>query len=196
MSLVNLPLFPLRSVLFPEGMLKLRIFETRYVDMIGRCMREDTGFGVVLIVEGMEAGSPVTTAETGTLARVTDFEQLSDGLLGITAQGQQRFKLITARRQPDGLNMGEIEWLADDATLRVPPEHADLADALRDLWPKLTEGREVTPPPRYDEALWVSSRLAEILPLELADRQRCLEMDDPIERLQFLRERIPGVALD
>ena len=194
MSPVTLPLFPLRTVLFPEGMLKLRIFETRYVDMIGRCMREDTGFGVVLIVDGMEAGSPVVTAEIGTLARITDFERLSDGLLGITAQGQKRFKLVTARRQTDGLNIGEVEWLSDDAAVPVPTQHRDLSEALRDLWPQLTEGHDVGEP-RYDEALWVGSRLAEILPIDVTDKQRCLELDDPIERLQYLRDRIP-MSLD
>jgi len=193
MSLVTIPLFPLRAVLFPEGVLKLRIFETRYVDMIGRCMREDTGFGVVLILEGPEAGDPVTTVEVGTLARVTDFERLSDGLLGITTRGQQRFRMANARRQPDGLNVGEVEWLADDAVTQVPPEHQDLSDALRELWPRLTEGRD-TEPPRYDEALWVASRLAEILPLDILDRQQCLEMDDPVARLRLLRELIPGIG--
>jgi len=195
MPLATIPLFPLRTVLFPEGALKLRIFETRYVDMIGRCMREDTGFGVVLILEGLEAGSPVTTAEIGTLARVTDFEKLSDGLLGITAQGQKRFRMVTARRQPDGLNIGEVEWLTDDASAPVPPEHQDLSDALRDLWPRLTEGRDSTPP-RYDESLWVASRLAEILPLDILDRQRCLEMDDPVKRLQFVKQKIPGMVAE
>lgn len=189
----TIPLFPLRTVLFPEGALKLRIFETRYVDMIGRCMKAGIGFGVVLIVEGLEAETPVSTAEIGTLARIMDFERLSDGLLGITAQGERRFRMLNARRQSDGLNVGEVEWLPDEAVMPVPPEHIDLADALRDLWPRLTEGRDLTTP-RYEDATWVSSRLAEILPLEVTDRQRCLEISDPVTRLQYLRERIPGIG--
>jgi Lon protease-like protein len=103
--------------------------------------------------------------------------------------------MANARRQPDGLNVGEVEWLADDAVTQVPPEHQDLSDALRELWPRLTEGRD-TEPPRYDEALWVASRLAEILPLDILDRQHCLEMDDPVARLQLLRELIPGIGTE
>jgi len=188
----TIPLFPLSTVLFPEGALKLRIFETRYVDMIGRCMKEQSGFGVVLIVDGLEAGSPVTTAEVGTLARITDFERLSDGLLGITAQGERRFRMVTARRQADGLNVGEVEWLPAEISMPVPAEHLDLSEALTELWPRLTEGRDPTPP-RYDDAGWVSARLAEILPLAVTERQRCLEISDPALRLQYLRERIPGM---
>ena len=191
----TIPLFPLRTVLFPDGALKLRIFEARYIDMVGRCMKQESGFGVVLIVEGVEAGTVVTTAEVGTLARITDFERLSDGLLGITAQGQRRFRVVTTRRQQDGLNVGVVEWLPADEVVPIPPEHLDLSTALRDLWPKLTEGRDLTTP-RYDDASWVSARLAEILPLEVTDRQRCLEMSDPALRLHYLREKIPGIAAE
>ena len=191
----TIPLFPLRTVLFPEGALKLRIFEPRYVDMIGHCMKQGTGFGVVLIVEGFEAGSPVTTAEVGTLARIVDFERLSDGLLGITAQGERRFRMLAARRQQDGLNVGDVEWLPAEVSGPIPPEHLDLAEVLRNLWPRLTEGRDLTTP-RYDDAVWVSARLAEIVPLDAADRQRCLEISDPAARLEYLRERIPAIAVE
>ena len=97
MTRSTIPLFPLNTVLFPGGPLKLRIFEPRYVDMIGRCMREDTGFGVALIIEGVEAGGPARTANVGTLARIVDFEQLKDGLLGITAHGGERFRIDLVR---------------------------------------------------------------------------------------------------
>ena len=105
---MQVPLFPLRTVLYPGGPLPLRIFEPRYVDMIGRCMKTDSPFGVLLIKEGSEDG-PATTYEVGTLARITDWYQGSDGLLGITALGEQRFRLISSRREADGLNVGEIE---------------------------------------------------------------------------------------
>ncbi|HKL63591.1 MAG TPA: LON peptidase substrate-binding domain-containing protein [Woeseiaceae bacterium] len=110
MSDTEIPLFPLRTVLYPEGPLPLRIFETRYVDMISRCLREDAGFGVVLIREGTETGTASTCA-TGTLAKIIDWYQGSDGLLGITAQGSRRFRLETVRQAPDGLNFGRVEWL-------------------------------------------------------------------------------------
>lgn len=189
----TIPLFPLRAVLFPEGALKLRIFETRYVDMIGRCMREGQDFGVVLILEGTEAGTDVTTAQVGTTAKITDFEQLKDGLLGITAAGDRRFRIVDRRRQNDGLNIADVEWLPPDDAATVPPDHEDLSDALRELWPRLTEGRELAPP-RYDDASWISARLAEILPLPADDRQSCLEMTDPVKRLDLLRDRIPFIT--
>lgn len=189
----TIPLFPLRAVLFPEGALKLRIFETRYVDMIGRCMRDDIGFGVVLILDGAEAGSEIKTATVGTTAKITDFERLSDGLLGITAAGDRRFRIVDMRRQGDGLNIADVEWISAEASVAVPADHEDLSDALRELWPRLTEGRTLAPP-RYDDAAWVSMRLSEILPLEGEDRQRCLEMNDPAARLDFLREQIPGIT--
>jgi Lon protease-like protein len=185
----TIPLFPLRAVLFPEGALKLRIFETRYVDMIGRCMRDSVGFGVVLILDGMEAGTEVKTVQVGTMANIVDFERLDDGLLGITATGDRRFRITDMRRQADGLNIADVTWMAAETPLDVPPSHEDLASALRELWPRLTEGRKLATP-RYDDAVWVSMRLAEILPLQPGDRQRCLEMSDAQARLDYLRARV------
>jgi Lon protease-like protein len=98
------PLFPLNTVLFPDGPLPLRIFEPRYLDMISGCMKQDKPFGVLLIKDGHEAG-PATTHSVGTLARVTDWYQGSDGLLGITAIGTERFRLQSVEQQSDGLNV-------------------------------------------------------------------------------------------
>lgn len=189
----TIPLFPLRTVLFPEGALKLRIFETRYVDMISRCLRDSAGFGVVLILDGMEAGTEVKTTTVGTIANIVDFERLDDGLLGITATGDRRFRIVDMRRQADGLNVADVTWIAAEMPIDVPTDHEDLASVLRELWPRLTEGRKLAPP-RYDDAVWVSMRLAEILPLLPGDRQRCLEMSDAPARLAYLRARIPVIA--
>src|SRR5687768_15209514 len=101
---VVLPLFPLNTVLFPGGPLRLRIFEPRYLDMVSRCMRESSSFGVALITEGKEAGGTARTTGVGTTARIVDFERLDDGLLGITARGEQRFTIEDVRTQSDGLN--------------------------------------------------------------------------------------------
>ena len=179
---VSLPLFPLNTVLFPGGPLPLRIFETRYTDMVRRCMREAAPFGVLLIRSGMEAGGVQTTADIGTSARIVDFYQLPDGLLGITCVGERRFRLVSRSRQSDGLNVGEVGWLAGSGDVRLPPQLEHLGAMLRKLLPELSElYRNV--PLDFEDAGWVSSRLAEVLPLELADKQRLLEMDDPLERL-------------
>jgi Lon protease-like protein len=184
-----LPLFPLHTVLFPEGPLKLRIFEPRYLDMIGRCMREGSVFGVALIVQGFEAGGPARTARVGTTARIVDFEKLPDGLLGISAVGERRFSIIGSERQPDGLNIGQVEWLPADAPAAIPPECSILADMLRQAFPQVNAAYGAMTP-RYEDASWVSMRLTELLPLQPAERQQCLEMSDALERLKLIRDRL------
>lgn len=184
-----IPLFPLNIVLFPDGPLPLRIFETRYVDMVRTCMREDRGFGVVLISAGLEAG-PAETYDVGTMAKITDFHQLPDGLLGLSCVGQQRFRILKKSIAKDGLNLGEIEWLANEPVLRVPARHARLKELLRTVLPQLGEvytGIDM----RLDDAAWVGHRLAEILPIELQRKQSFLEMDDPIQRLDALAPLAP-----
>jgi hypothetical protein len=185
----SIPLFPLNIVLFPDGPLPLRIFETRYVDMVRGCMREDRSFGVVLISEGREAG-PAETYEVGTTAKITDFHQLPDGLLGLTCVGQQRFRILNKTVARDGLNLGEVQWLANEPVMSVPVRHAPLAALLRSVLPQLGEvytGIEM----RLDDAAWVGHRLAEILPIELRRKQSFLEMDDPIQRLDALAPLAP-----
>ena len=185
----TIALFPLNAVLFPGGPLKLRIFEPRYVDMIGRCMREGTSFGVALIVEGLEAGGPATTATIGTSARIVDFEKLPDGLLGITAVGDRCFRLESVRRQADGLNVAEIEWLAAEPALAVPADCQPFVALLQQALPELAPLYDFSPV-SYDDAASVGSRLVEILPLPPGEKQRCLEMQDPLARLEYLRSRI------
>jgi uncharacterized protein len=184
-ALQTLPLFPLGVVLFPGGPLKLRIFETRYVDMVGRCLRESQPFGVALLVEGQEAGGPALTAEIGTTARIVDFEQLKDGLLGITALGERRFHIIGRERQADGLNIAAVEWLPAEQPAAVPPESAHLVKLLQYALPQLAPLYDLSSA-QYQDAGWVSARLVEILPLPLPEKQRCLEMTEPLQRLQYL----------
>lgn len=180
----ELPLFPLNTVLFPQGPLPLRIFEPRYIDMVKRCLRGGSCFGVVLLQGGGETGPVDGIAAMGTTARIVDFNLLKDGLLGLTCRGERRFRVLRCWREDDGLNMGEVEWVDEgpSATIAVPPEHRHLADVLRRVLPELGEvyaGIE----PRFEDAAWVGARLVEILPMSLADKQICLEMDDPIDRL-------------
>jgi uncharacterized protein len=182
----TIPLFPLQLVLFPGGPLKLRIFEARYLDMIGRCMREGTVFGVARLTSGSEVGGAAQTATIGTTARIVDFEQLKDGLLGISAIGERSFRIEATRQEPDGLNVAEVEWLPPEPAQPVPPQSEYLAMLLQHTLPQLTslyEGIEA----RYADASWVSCRCVEILPLPLDDKQRCLEMRDPLQRLDYLR---------
>ena len=180
----SIALFPLNIVLFPDGPLPLRIFETRYVDMVRRCMRGDLNFGVVLIREGGEVG-PAQTFDVGTLARITDFDQLPDGLLGLSCVGERRFRVVRRSVQTDGLNVADVEWLAMEPTVPVPERHSRLADLLRSVLPQLGEVYTDIEM-RLDDAAWVGHRLAEILPIPLPEKQTYLEMDDPIQRLELL----------
>lgn len=183
---VEIPLFPLATVLFPGGPLALRIFETRYIDLVRRCMREDSGFGVVLIREGVEAGGPAKTFDVGTYARIADFSQQPDGLLGIRAAGERRFRILERRRARDGLNLADVDWLPEERSEPLPEEYAELGPMLEAI---LTQaGEPYASLARHPgDAGWVSARLAEILPVPAVHKQHCLELDDPVERLRYLR---------
>ena len=178
-------LFPLHTVLFPGGPLPLRIFETRYTDMVRRCMREQQPFGVVLIEDGDEAGEVATTATVGCSARIVDFHTLHDGLLGISCVGERKFRVLRVWRADDGLNMGEVAWLPVEPELPVPAECERLASTLRRALEELAEHYENVAR-KFDDAAWIGARIAELLPIELADKQALLELDDPLERLRSL----------
>jgi len=177
-------LFPLNIVLFPGGPLPLRIFETRYVDMVRNCMRGDQRFGVVLIREGSEVG-PAETFDVGTMAKIIDFHQLSDGFLGLSCIGEERFRILTRSRQADGLNLAQTEWMAAEPKVAVPERHVRLAELLHSVLPQLGEAYAGMTM-HLDDAAWVGHRLAEILPIASAEKQFCLELDDPVERLDVL----------
>jgi hypothetical protein len=185
----EIPLFPLNTILFPGGPLPLRIFETRYVDMVRRCLRQESGFGVVLIRQGAEAGGPARFASVGTEAKIVDFSRLDDGLLGIACRGLGRIRVVESWRAPDGLNLGRVEDLGPEPRMAVPAEHSHLVEVLRKVLPELGEvyanvARD------FEDAAWVGHRLAELLPLDLGARQSLLEMDDPLERLALLAPMI------
>lgn len=183
----ELPLFPLGTVLFPGGPLPLRIFETRYIDMVRRCLRTDTGFVAVLLLEGREAGSSggVRTAGIGTEARIVDFHRLDDGLLGISCLGQRKLRVLRAWRQPDGLNVGEVEELPVEPDMALPEDCEHLAEALRRVLPDAGGGFEHLTR-RFEDAAWVGSRLAELLPLQPLEKQALLELTSPVDRLRVL----------
>lgn len=187
MSDLEIPLFPLHAVLFPGGPLPLRIFEARYIDMVSACMKSGTGFGVCLIREGNEVGTAAATHEVGTLAMIQDWHQRHDGLLGITALGEQRFTLLSVRVQSNQLSVAKVDMLPPEPALDVPARHLGLIDFLR----RVIEGlgsHYAQLPTHYADARWVGYRLAELLPLKLAQKQYFLQLDDPVQRLDGLSE--------
>jgi Lon protease-like protein len=188
-ELRELPLFPLNAVLFPGGPLPLRIFEPRYVDMVSRCLREQSGFVVVLVGDEEDESSAATTfAATGTEARIVDFDPLEGGLLGISCLGRERVRVVEAWREADGLNRGRVLDIAADPIVPVPPDQAWLKDVVRQVLPEAGElYRHVE---TRDDASWIANRLSELLPLSLPDRQALLELADPLERLAVLEPAV------
>lgn len=185
MTTLAIPIFPLHTVLFPGGTLPLRIFEPRYLDMISSCMKTETGFGVCLIREGSEVGKAADTYETGTLCDIAYFNQQPDGLLGITARGKQRFHILSSEIQPNQLTMAKIELFENEAPTALPRQFESCAETLRSLLEQL--GYPFAKIEKhYEDASWVSSRLAELLPIRLEQKQYFLQLDDPLQRLERL----------
>ncbi len=184
----ELPLFPLNTVLFPGGPLPLRIFEPRYLDMVSRCMREQTGFAVVLLGEGEEVATATSFAATGTEARIVDFDRLEGNVLGISCIGRERVRIVEAWREADGLNRGRVLDIAADPVVPVPLDQAWLSEVVLQVMPDA--GDAYLHVERREDAAWVANRLAELLPLSLADRQTLLELADPLERLSVLEPAV------
>ena len=188
---MRIPIFPLNTVLFPGGPLPLRVFESRYIDMVSSCMKSDSPFGVLLIKEGVEAGL-ATTHSVGTLAKITDFYQGSDGLLGITAVGQQRFRLLSSERQPDGLNIGQVELIPAEDPMPLPDHNAALPHMLSHVLKDLGRLYEATEW-QLDDAVWITYRFLEILPIDLERKQLSLESSDTAARLKLVDELLESV---
>lgn len=178
-------------MLFPGGPLPLRIFEARYIDMVSACLKADSPFGVLLIKHGEEAG-PSTTHEIGTLAKITDFYQGSDGLLGITAIGQQRFRLLSSDRQSDGLNIGDVELIPPEIPMPLPDRNDALPEMLGHVLEDLGRLYEYTDW-HIDDAVWISYRFLEILPIDLEHKQLSLESSDTEARLKLVKELLDSV---
>lgn len=193
---MRIPLFPLQMVMFPGSILPLRIFETRYLDMVRKCASNNEGFGVCLLLPKKENEETRALASIGTVANIVDFSTNDDGLLGIVTQGQQRFQILQTSVQHDGLIIGEVKELTDQANQPIPPDYSALVDVLKEINRQLLKKtkRALRPITDYDDAQSVSFRLAELLPISVNDRQLLLEMDDPINRLQRLLQSISNAA--
>ncbi|NIM71454.1 MAG: peptidase S16 [Xanthomonadales bacterium] len=186
-----MPLFPLNTVLVPGGFLPLRIFEPRYLDMVRECARNDNGFGVCLILSGGESGSPPEHVATGTLARIRDFHTLEDGLLGITAEGGELFRIESTRSRDNGLLLATVQWETPVEQAEVPTHYLLLANIVAKFMEKLSANYPSFHSQSLEDAAWVGFRLVELLPLRNLERQALLELRDPLDRLQRLVEILP-----
>jgi Lon protease-like protein len=204
---MRIALFPLSTVLFPEGVLPLRVFEARYMDMVRDCMREETPFGVCLITDARasEVGPPPKTADIGCLARITAWDMKQLGLLQIRTIGGERFRLLDSETQANGLLIGDIEMIEADEDRPVAVQHQPCVDLLTriidDLGAQMAEKRRTgeTPedgevlaqlpfeqPYRMESSSWVSNRLCEVLPVPLKAKQKLMELTDAGTRLEIV----------
>ncbi|MCB1959331.1 MAG: LON peptidase substrate-binding domain-containing protein [Rhodocyclaceae bacterium] len=185
-TLQTLPLFPLQTVLFPGGLLPLRIFEARYVDMVSACLRSGSTFGICLIAAGTEVGEAAIPHHVGTEARILSADSEASGLLDIVVIGERRFRLHDHSVGKLQALEGEVEWLP-----RIP--HTEVPDAQANLIPLLEKivadlGDRVSTPHRFDDAEWVGARCAEVLPIQPLARQKLLELDDVVSRLEIIQQ--------
>jgi Lon protease-like protein len=189
---VELAIFPLGTVLFPGGVLPLRVFEPRYLDLVRDCTAADLPFGVCLITEGNEVGEPAQHEAIGCTARIVDFDMEQSGVLGLRTVGGQRFRVLERRMRADGLIRADIEMLDPDEPAPVPQEFAACTTLLRRVVDDLV-AREPDPmrqmiahPYDFDSAVWVGNRLCEFLPIPPRARQKLMELDDAVTRLSLL----------
>ena len=180
----EIPLFPLGTVLFPGGLLPLQVFEQRYMTMAKACLRDSSPFGVCLIRHGAEVGAPATPEAVGSTAKIVYWDMEQIGVLKIVAQGERRFRVGATRVQEDGLVVGEIDFLAEEADAAVPEELLPCRTLLERLVTEHGE-RLFAKPFCLDSSAWVSARLAEVLPLPANVKQTLLEMEG-LPRLEML----------
>lgn len=190
----KLPLFPLNTVLFPGGLLPLRIFETRYLDMISQCLRSDSGFIVSLITEGKEVGAPANAEDLGVSVRIIDWESLPGGLLGVTVQAEQKMRIVDTDVQSNGMVVATAEPLPPEAEMLLQPSHQPMVQLLKRILSEipLPYTDEMI---RLDSANWVSDRLTELLPFPHALKQAQLREPDPEIRLATMEKMLHELEL-
>lgn len=186
-----LPLFPLRATLLPGASIGLRVFERRYLDMLRDCGRDDSGFGICLILQGEEVGAPALPAAYGVEARVEDFDMGSDGVLQLRLRGGRRFHVEQTRVRDNGLVVADVQWAAADSDDELRPQHALLATLLQHIIEQAGAAYAPATPALLDQAAWVGWQLAQLLPLEESQRLQLLQLDDVHARLDLLLGWMP-----
>ncbi|MAW48821.1 MAG: peptidase S16 [Gammaproteobacteria bacterium] len=181
----NIPIFPLSSITFPGGYMPLRIFETRYIDMVKDCVKNNTGFGISL-----SKPNNIDYYNVGTYCKISDWEQMDDGLLGITIRGKYRYRITNSGAQSDGLIRADIEHMDEPSFVDVPKELMPYSDFLKNILEQYPKFYHDEAPKYFTESGWVGSRLAEILPMPLDEKQVILEIEDYLVRLYRIKDYI------
>lgn len=183
----ELPLFPLNAVLYPGGTLSLRVFEQRYMTLVKDAFRRESAFGICLIAEGAEVGAPARPHKVGTEARIVAWDMTQPGILNIAVRGEGRFRILSSEADREGLLQARVEPIAAEAEMPVPEALAALVPLLQAM--VADAGAERLPPPhRFDDAAWVGYRFCELLPIPAIARQKLLELEDPVSRLEIVHK--------
>lgn len=208
-----LPLFPLGTVLFPDGNLQLQIFEVRYLDMIGTCHKQGTPFGVVSLTQGREVRARDTRqptgdgfaneafADVGTLAHIADFAAPQAGLMVVRCTGGTRFRIHARRQLKHGLWVADVEFLADDAPTAIPDDLQPVSHALARLLEQASDPRSplemppIAQPYRLDDCGWVANRWCDLLAMPAPLKQSLLQLDSPLLRLELVGDVLTNVNL-
>ncbi len=194
----KIPLFPLETVLFPDGVIALKIFEARYLDMIKQCLREKTEFGVISIIQDQDDSHDNPTprfTSIGTLALIEDFDPIQPALYMTKSFGTQRFQLLSSSQEANGLWVGEIILLEKDPLIPIPKEHQRVAKLLDEIIAVIQSENLLSDAPfkkpyMTEDCGWVSNRLAELLPISLAQKNHLLAQTNPRIRLDLISEII------
>jgi len=184
---MELPIFPLQTVLFPGSALPLRVFEQRYMDMVKDCLKDEQPFGICLIAAGAEVGVPAMPYPVGVTARIVSWDMQQLGVLNIVVRGEQRFRILNQHTTPQGLLRAEVAIIPEAQVQSVPEPLRVLLPLLQAMASEV--GPERMPPPhQFEDAAWVGYRFAEMLPIPPFARQKLLELDDPQSRLEIVRK--------
>ena len=198
MTFYNLPLFPLNVVVCPKGIMNLRIFEPRYLDMTKACLRENTSFGIVAVLPEKKGGMTehLPFASVGTLVDILDADVSKEDLIMISCQGSNRIKVNGFTIQEDGLIIGEVSNINNDLQIPIPDDLKKVSENLKRLIESLPEQGiserdiPIMKPYEYEDATWVSNRWVELLDIPLIDKQRLMQIDSPIVRLELINDAI------
>ncbi len=188
----TIALFPLSTVLLPHGRIPLQVFEPRYLDLVGRSLKHDSGFGVVWLREGSEVfhsdpAFDARLAQIGTYAKIVDWDSLPNGLLGITIEGTQKFRLISSCQQKDHLHMAEIEWIEPEAFIPLPEQTEEMQGLLSQLL-QHPHVLRMKLDPQVNDIATLGCLLVQLLPIPESTKFDLLAITDPQLRLQQVIE--------
>jgi Lon protease-like protein len=191
---LRIPVFPLNTVLFPGGLLPLRVFEARYMDMTRDCLKREEPFGVCLIREGSEVGAPAVPESVGCLAEILEWDMQQLGVLNLKTRGGQRFRILARETGKQGLISAEVQLIPADEKRAIPEALAACARLLEMV--VADQGKAIFAEPHaFDDAAWVGYRLTEILPVPLPAKQKLLELTDSLARLSVLQRFLESRGL-